>query len=265
MKMHFIKKNLWAYVEGTKEDPAKDTKALSYIVEEVREIIFNDIRYLTSGREAWKILAETYEDKIIIRKVSIIKTLVNTRYTDCKDMSDYLHRAISTYQPLKSTGVKPDEELIAGIILANSPDRFEPLIMALKNCGEVITVDNVKNCLLAEDLESLVNESKEYAFVNKNLGGKSYFKGKCFKCHLFGYKSSNCQQPPLQKAGYNKSKFSKKGNVGLKHTKKEEAYVAEIHMADSNPDPNIWYMDSCASYHMTPHKELLDDQLVFIK
>lgn len=150
MKMHLIKKGLWEYVDGTKENEAKDAKDLSHIVEGVSEAIFNDIRELTSGKEAWRVLGEIYEDKGIPRKVSIIKELVNLRYTDCKDMSDYLYRAVSAYQQLKATGVKPNEELVAGIILANLPDRFEPL-MALKNCGEEITVDNVKNRLLAED------------------------------------------------------------------------------------------------------------------
>ncbi|KFM71724.1 hypothetical protein X975_24725, partial [Stegodyphus mimosarum] len=196
MKMHLIKLDLWAYVEGTKEDP-KDTKALSYIVKGVSEIIFNDIRDLKSGKEAWKVLTETYEDKGITRKVAIIKTLVNTRYTDCKDMSDYLHRAIPAYQQLNyKPGVKPDEELIAEIILANLPDRSEPLIMPLKNCGEAITVDNR---LLVEDSKLLINESKEYAFVNKNIGGQRYFKRKCFKRNLFGHKSSECQKSLIQK------------------------------------------------------------------
>ncbi|KAF8791784.1 hypothetical protein HNY73_003467 [Argiope bruennichi] len=192
MKMHLIKKNLWDYVAGVKEDTAKDIKALSYIVEGVSETIFNDLRELSSGKLAWQVLAETYEDKGITRK-----ELVNTRYTDCKDMSDYLHRAISAYQQLKSTGIKPDEELIAGIILANLPDRFEPLIMALKNCGEEITVDNVRNRLLAEDVKPQVEANREKAFVNEKY--KKFFKGKCFKCHLYGHKSSRVERVPYKR------------------------------------------------------------------
>lgn len=272
MKMHLIRKDLWEYVDGTKEDPAKDTKALSYIVEGVSETIFNDIRELTSGKEAWKVLAETYEDKGITRKVSIIKELVNTRYTDCRDMSDYLHRAISAYQQLKTTGVKPDEELIAGIILANLPDRFDPLIMALKNCGEAITVDNVKNRLLAEDVKP-VDDSKEHAFVSEKFKGKKPFNGKCFNCNLYGHRISHCKKSKSQKDGYNENKFGKKTENGSKYTKrekmyvadgskyskKEEVYVAGVYITNSNPNVNIWFMDSCASYHMTPYKELMDN------
>ncbi|GBN69731.1 hypothetical protein AVEN_28741-1 [Araneus ventricosus] len=199
--MHLIKKDLWEYVDGSKEDPVKDIKALSYIVEGVSETIFNALRDLSSGKEAWKVLAETYEDKGITRKVSIIKELVNTLYTDCKDMTDYLHRAISAYQQLKSTSIKPDEELIVGIILANLPDRFEPLIMALKNCGEKITVDNVRNRLLAEDVKPQVDDSREHAFVNEKFNGKKYFKGKCFKCNLYGHKSSDCVKPSRPNVG----------------------------------------------------------------
>ena len=87
--MHRIRKDLWEYVEGTKEELVKDTTALFYIVEGVSENIFNEIRKSSSGKEALKILAETYEDKGITRKVSIIKELVNTPYTNGKGMSDY--------------------------------------------------------------------------------------------------------------------------------------------------------------------------------
>ncbi|GBL80010.1 hypothetical protein AVEN_29030-1 [Araneus ventricosus] len=107
-------------------------------------------------------------------------------------MTYYLYRAISAYQQLKSTGIKADEELIAGIILENLPDRFEPLIMALKNCDEEIRVDNVRNRLLAEDVKPQVDDSREHAFVNEKFKGKTYFKGKCFKCNLYGHKSSEC-------------------------------------------------------------------------
>ena len=124
-------------------------------------------------------------------------------------------------------------------------------------CGEEITVDNVKNRLLAED-KPLVEDGKDHAFVNEKFKGKKYFKGKCFRCKLFGHKSSDCQKPPNHQNRHNENKFSKKTNVGPKQTKREEAYVAEIYVADSNPNPNIWYMDTCASYHMTPHKELID-------
>ncbi|GBM78867.1 hypothetical protein AVEN_157825-1 [Araneus ventricosus] len=125
MKMHLIKKDLQEYVDGSKEDPVKDIEALSCIVEEVSETILNVLRDLSSGKEAWKVLAETYEDK--------------------------------------------------GIILANLPDRFVPLIMASKNCGEEITVDNVKNRLLAEDVKPQVDDSREHAFANEKFKGKKIF------------------------------------------------------------------------------------------
>ncbi|GBM82626.1 hypothetical protein AVEN_26808-1 [Araneus ventricosus] len=89
----------------------------------------------------------------------VIKFSSSFQRADCKDMTDHLHRAISADQQLKSTGIKPDEELFAGIMLANLPDRFEPLIMALKNCSEKITVDNIRNRLLAEDVKPQVDVS----------------------------------------------------------------------------------------------------------
>ncbi|KAF8784634.1 Retrovirus-related Pol polyprotein like [Argiope bruennichi] len=186
--------------------------------------------------------------------VSVIKELVNTRYTNCKDMSDYLHRAISAYQQLNSTGIKPDEKLIARIILANLPDRFEPLVMELKNCGEEITVDNVRNKLLTEDVKPQVEANGEQAFVNEKC--ETYFKGKLFKCHLYGHKSSD-----RSKVTYNERESEKRNGFKTKQPKRVEAYMVDVCVGSSNPDPNVWFMDICASYHMTPHKELIDDYI----
>ena len=158
---------------------------------------------------------------------------------------------------LITTGVKPDEELIAGIILANLPDRFEPLIMALKNFGEEVTVCNVKTRLLVEDVKSLIDDGKKHVFVSEKFKGKKSFKGKCFNCNLYGHKSSSCQKLVRQKFEYTANNFKKDGN-GSKQSKKEEANVAGVCATSSNPNPNISFMDSCASYHMTPYKELID-------
>lgn len=185
---------------GSKEDEVKDTKALSHIVEGVSKIIFNDIRELISGKDAWDKLAETYDNKGMTRKVSIIKVLVNTCYIDHKDKTEYLHKEILANPQLKSTGTKPDEELVAGIILANLPDRFDPLIMALKNCGETITVDYVRAHLMAGDIKP-VDDGKEQAFLNEHVKDRKYVKGKYFKCNLFGHKSSDCNKSPCQKGG----------------------------------------------------------------
>lgn len=64
------------YTDSTEQNPAKDTKALSHTVE------------------------GTNEDKGITRKISIIKELVNIHYTNCRDISDYLHSANSAYPQL---------------------------------------------------------------------------------------------------------------------------------------------------------------------
>lgn len=53
-----IVKDLWVYVDGTEQNPANDARALSFTVEENHETIFNDIRDLSSRKEAWKISAE---------------------------------------------------------------------------------------------------------------------------------------------------------------------------------------------------------------
>lgn len=68
---------------------------MSYVVKGVSETILNDIRDSNSDKEAWKVLADAYEDMGITRKVSIIKELVNTCYTDSRNMANYLFLLIS--------------------------------------------------------------------------------------------------------------------------------------------------------------------------
>lgn len=75
-------------------------------------------------------------------------------------------------------------------------------------------------------------------------------------------KTQDCQKPVHHKSGYNENKFSKNASVATRHTKREEAYVEEIYVVNSNLDPKfgIWI---CALLIMTPHKELIDDYKKF--
>lgn len=64
--------------DDNKEEWTKDIKALCYIIEGVSATSFKDlpikIRDLASGKpRTWKVLAETFVDKGITKKVLIIK------------------------------------------------------------------------------------------------------------------------------------------------------------------------------------------------
>lgn len=64
IKIYLLKKSdLWIYIDSIDQNLPCDAKTLPYIAEGVSETIFNDIRDLSSGKEAWKVLVENYEDK----------------------------------------------------------------------------------------------------------------------------------------------------------------------------------------------------------
>lgn len=150
--------------------------------------IFNDFRDISRGKEAKKMIAETYDDKYIAREVPIIKKFANICYTDCKNMTDNLHSTISAHPELKTTGVQSDQEFISRIILAYLANLFESLIMTLKNYGEKLTVGNVKILYSLKYLKLKINDSKEHSFVNEKFKGQRSFKGTSLKCNLYRYK-----------------------------------------------------------------------------
>ena len=124
--------DLWDYVNGTKKDIKLESRALAAIVTGVKRHIY-------------------IESKGFSRVATLIEQLMMIRYSDCRDMTEYLNKKVKFAQQLKVIDNEIKDGVLAALIIVSFPDHFKPLITALENCGVALTTDLVKERLQAEE------------------------------------------------------------------------------------------------------------------
>lgn len=150
-----------------------------------------------------------YEDTGLTRKVELLKQLVNIRLESHNSMQEYINDIIMIALKVRNAGLNIDDELAASLMLAGLPNDFRPLVMAVENSKEKLTIDMVKNLLLQDAKFDSVDNEK--ALYSKNK--KSLHKLRCHSCKATGHFSRNCPNKARQK-NYSESKGTKNNEKG---------------------------------------------------
>ncbi|KAG8388967.1 hypothetical protein BUALT_Bualt02G0180300 [Buddleja alternifolia] len=164
--------------------------------------------------------------------------------------------------------------------LANFSDSWDTLVVSVSNSAPNgdLTLQVVKDFLLNEesrrkkqafstDQNALVTENSDRRGRNKSRGpqhqrdksrGKSKFKGD-FKCHYCGgpnHYERDCRKKKRdQKNGNNENKKDDKDTTAVA-TDGDVVIICDDACVSSSCQETDWFIDSGASYHITPHRDI---------
>ncbi|KAG8377494.1 hypothetical protein BUALT_Bualt08G0038700 [Buddleja alternifolia] len=160
------------------------------------------------------------------------------------------------------------------------PDSWDTLVVSVSNSAPNgdLTLQVVKDCLLNEqsrrkeqafstEQNALVTENSDRRGRNKSRGpqhqrdksrGKSKFKGD-FKCHYCGgpnHYERDCKKKKRdQKNGNNENKKDDKDTTAVA-TDGDVVIICDDACVSSSCQETDWIIDSGASYHITPHRDM---------
>lgn len=244
-KAHLITKGHWSFMTASTvaaADQSKDEKALAELTLMVDPCVYSHLEECTTAKQGWDTLMTAFEDKGVVRKVSLLKQWISLRLADCESMQDYVNKCLTLRSKVKSAGFKIDEEIAGSIMLCGLSDAFKPMVMSIETKADEISVDFVKNILLQEiDFENSANETA--LAVNQKRSNKNENKDKkkktvkCFEC---GGPHFRKKCPKLKNTEANVVLYS--------------SFVAQ------NGVSSEWIIDSGASAHMTPCESLLKNR-----
>lgn len=249
-----------------------------YIRQWVEDNVRNHIVNETHARSLWVKLETLYASKTGNNKLFLLKQMMNIRYKEGSPISDHINDFQGVLDQLSGMGVKFDEE-IQGLWLLNTlPDSWETLRVSLTNSAPsgIVTMEYVKSGVLNEEMrrrsqassssgshsDVLVTEDRERSkFRGQNDRDKSRSKSK------FRYKNTTCDY--CHKTGHIK-KYCYKYKRDMRQQKKDgdnENHVALVAKGDLLVacsesainlvcDESSWFVDSGATSHVTPRKEL---------
>lgn len=271
MKMLLIHKELWVAVASPDSldvtARVKLDKALSLILLNVKDHHLLTLAACATPREAWDVLANTYQASNVARQMQLRKELNNLKKQATEQLTVYVARARALWADMSSAGIVVTERDVVMALLAGLPAEFDTAVAVIEASGPDLTFAAVLPRLLIVEQRVLSKMNAEsHAFAARvNLGGGRSTTGRftpsnrklpyrqvqhrtrhaenvvCWLCGMKGHVKRDC---PTKHA-------SPRGDA----VRNGVALTACTKIASLG-----WVLDSGASHHMTHDVSGLIDQ-----
>jgi hypothetical protein len=285
-------KELWDIVKGVEtlaEGAAVDVveafnkrkrKAVGLLVPIISEKLSHLIPAEPSDpKEIWSALVKHFESKSTFNIYSLEMRLAQMQISETEDPGPWMTKRMEVYQQLAAVGRVVEEKQKITATLAQLPSFYEPLITSLMTqiASQKMELGDVSELLVnywmqkkkwSDFSESAFSSGKapHKARSNKNHGGHS--KVQCFGCGGKGHMKKEC---PTVKRKYRYSGSeessedeSDSGDRGSKHqvgmaqsNYRDRSSRSFAFKASATGKSRDIVIDSGASSHMTPYRDLL--------
>lgn len=153
MKTLFKSQELWEFIEDgydekerdeqkLKENKKRDAKALFFLQQSVSDSLFSRIASATTSKEAWQTLETEFQGsaKVIEVKLQSLRSDFETLRMDTNEnVQDYLSRASSIVNRMRSYGEIIADQIVVKKILRTLNDRFNLIVPAIEEAHDLST------------------------------------------------------------------------------------------------------------------------------
>src|ERR1700733_14124230 len=252
----------------------KAKKARKMIISTISPSVMTYVEGTKDPAEMWTILEGRYKPKtrVTIRQ---LQRQFNTMkmMDDDGDMEKHLQKVERLKRQIEEQGEQISDSSYVSVLLNCAPPRYDVQISILEAQDDV-TSTIIINRLLEEYRKFLITkpeETKMALLTNQGRranqkGGKSKsgrnsnstsspkFDGKCHHCSKHGHKEDQCwiKHPALKPEKYRKDEKSERPIYALMAT------TTSAVVPKRQSGPHIWFTDSGASDHFSPHRDLFE-------
>ncbi|KAK9751402.1 Zinc knuckle [Popillia japonica] len=279
-----IKNEKWIYVNGECTKPVvstddassqtkldawikDDSKAKSDIILSISPSELKQIKGCATSRDVWLKLESIYQSKGPARKATLLKQLTLHRMEENEDIRKHVSKFFDTVDKLEEMSIEVNPDLLAIMLLYSLPSSFENFRCAIESRDELPSPEVLRIKIVEEaDARAKMSDSMSQSalFVSKNVKyrhGEKYgtktgnlgsanrkeFKFRCYVCNKVGHIAANCRE---------KNKRYEAKNYESKENKSNKALIA-LYMSSNELSSEEWFIDSCASMHLTKREEWL--------
>jgi hypothetical protein len=243
-----------------------------------KNVAFNIVNEKTTA-DLMKALSNMYEKPSAANKVHLMRRLFNLRMGEGNSVTDHINSFNTIISQLSSVKITFDDEVMALSLLQSLPDSWAATVTAVSNSARdnKLKFDDIRDLILGEDIRrkdsgessgasssALNTESRgrntQKSHYQAQGRGRSKSRGKsqtrvrnditCWNCDKKGHFTNQCKASKKKKNYKKRQDDDESANVAT-----EEFADALICSLDSPVDS--WVIDSGASFHTIPSKELL--------
>lgn len=248
VQAYFELEDLWGCVTGTNTDSVKETKAKSKLILLLDPMIYVHVQSATTCNEVWKCLEQVFDDSGLYRRVALLRDLITTTLESSQSVDVYVNKIMSTAHKLRNIHFNVDDEWLGTLMLAGLPETYKPMIMGLESSGIKINADSIKTKLLqevqcSEDSAFFAKKKSNHENQHKNMSNKG---PRCFNCNKRGHLAKECRTQRKKKPENSEDS-------------RDKSFVAAFSASSQKMNPDLWYVDSGASMHMTNRSDWMYD------
>ncbi|KAJ0076673.1 hypothetical protein Patl1_35991 [Pistacia atlantica] len=214
-----------------------DRKARGLIRICLEDSVLTNVMDQDTAKGLWQKLENMYLSKSLVNVLFRRKKLYNLRMHDGDSLAAHLDEFNTLVNQLLAVDVQLTEFEKVVTLLCSLPDTWDNLIVAIGGGGLTqMSWESVCSTLLAEDMRRRGSEGSSRDALTargRNLDRNSNKSG--------------------DRGKSNKPVKGKEAETSYKRESNGDMYVAAACMAGS--DQSVWYVDTGASFQMTPHKE----------
>nr|TKR75318.1 hypothetical protein D5086_0000286420 [Populus alba] len=228
---------------------------------------------VTKGKSTARLmeaLSGMYEKPSTNNKVHLMKKLFNLKMVENTSVTQHLNNFNTITNQLSFVEIEFDDEIRALILLASLPSSWEGMRTAVSNSAEKskLKYDDIRDLILAEEVrrKDSGESSSSGSALNINTRGRRHDRGLSIGRSKSRYRSKSKFGPRKQVDCWNCGKpghfmrnctKSKKPEADSANATTYEVQDALILAVQSQIDE--WILDSGASFHCTPHHEMLQN------
>src|SRR5271169_4332506 len=247
----------------------KAKKARKMIISTISPSVMTYVKGTRDPAEMWTILEGRYKPKTRVTLRQLQRQFNTIRMTDDDgDMEKHLQKVEQLKRQIEEQGEQISDSSYVSVLLNCAPARYDVQVSILEAQDDV-TSGTIINRLLEEyrKYQAERPEEKKMALLTNQSrqanqkGGKSKknsssprFNGNCNHCNRQGHKEAQCwiKHPELKPEKSRKDEKNERPKFALMATTTSDA------ARKRQSGPHIWYTDSGASDHFSPHRELFE-------
>ena len=234
------------------ENKDLDERALASISLSVKPSLYLHINTCDTAKKAWDALKAAFEDTGLIRKIHLRRELNAIKFKDCRNMEDYLNRMLAVSQELSAINAEIPGDELAIIILSNLPDSYDPLVIALENCGTALTATFIRSRLLQEEARRHRSNTRTPEDTALSVKPSKNSVPTCYACKKPGHKYWECPKNK-KKSNPNSGSKSEPSTRGGRNSK--NALLTVDPTRQNQGTESEWYVDSGATCHMSGKRD----------
>ena len=247
------------YDSSVKAYNKKASRACRILISTIQGRLLTYVEDEDDPAKIWKVLKDHFRPTTDITLSQALKNIITMRMAEDGDMEAHIRNFTAAKRRLEEHGVALGDVVYRTLFLLSMPTRYDMTVTALEGMPDM-TLEAVQNRLLEEHrkrtnfaggmvMSALLTNQQRKPGKSHQKAGSQRSKLKCSACGKIGHVDTTCwQKHPELKPSKKGASINENAHFAFSTT----SFIA----SEAGGTLNHWILDSGASEHFTPYREL---------